>query len=120
TLGALVLAATSLDAQRRSTVITAEEIEEARPHVGTAFDAVQTLRPRWLRARDVIFSGRENEVVQVPQVHVYLHDVDMGDVTYLKTILAERVYELRFLGANQAASRFGPTAGPVIVVTLKR
>ena len=51
---------------------------------------------------------------------MYLNDVDAGDVDYLKTIPVERVEELRWLSANQAGSRFGPTNGPAIVVTLKR
>ena len=54
-LGAVVLAAAPLRAQRRSNVITAEEVERAQPNVGTAYDAVQRLRPRWLaRPREVM------------------------------------------------------------------
>lgn len=122
-LGAVVLAAAPLQAQRRSYVITPEEIERAGPRVGTAYDVVQTLRPRWL--------GKPREVIQLPgagagqelqlaRVHVYLNDVDVGDVDYLKTIPAERVLTLRWLSMNEAGSRFGPTEGPAIVVTLKR
>ncbi|MGH2667930.1 MAG: hypothetical protein ACREMM_11310 [Gemmatimonadales bacterium] len=119
-LGAVVLAAAPLQAQRRSNVITAEEIERAQPHVGTAYDAVQRLRPRWLKSRELVLSGRPDDPLQAAQVHVYLNDVDAGDVDYLKTIPAERVFELRWLSGNQAASRYGPTDGPAIVVTLKR
>src|SRR5438552_18742595 len=36
-----------LAAQRRNNVLTSEEIQRA--HVGSAYDAVQTLRPRWLQ-----------------------------------------------------------------------
>jgi hypothetical protein len=118
----VVIAAVPLSAQRRSDVITADEIERARPHVGTAYDAVQALRPRWLRAPEAVMSSRRPEnQVEAAQLHVYLDDVDAGGVDYLKTILAERVQELRWLSANQASSRYGPTdGGPAIVVTLKR
>src|SRR5207245_7290073 len=38
-----------LAAQRRSNVLTGEEIQRA--NVGSAYDAVQTLRPSWLQPR---------------------------------------------------------------------
>src|SRR2546427_11966657 len=37
-----------LAAQGRSNILTVEEIDQA--NVGTAYDAVQALRPRWLQA----------------------------------------------------------------------
>ena len=119
-LSALLLSAAPLEAQRRSDVITAEDIHEARPAVGTAYDDVQTLRPQWLRPRDLRLTGRPDDPLERTTVRVYLDEVDQGEVTYLKTIPAEWVEELRFLSANAAASRFGPSAGPGIVVTLKR
>ncbi len=118
-LCAVVLTAAPLGAQRRP--ITAAEIERAGPTVGTAYDAVNTLRPRWLRApREMLQlpgSGRE---AQIARVHVYMDDHDMGDVDYLKSIPAARVATIRWLSTNEAGSRFGPSEGPVIVVTLKR
>jgi hypothetical protein len=120
TLSLVVLAAVPLPAQRRSDLITLEEIERVRPSVSTAYDAVQTLRPRWLKPREKVLTGRPDEPVEMAQMHVYLNDLDQGGADYLKTILAESVLELRWLSANQAASRYGPTHGPAIVVTLKR
>jgi hypothetical protein len=118
-LGLAVLAAAPLEAQRRSDVVRAEEIARVSGKGGTAFTVVQTLRPRWLRARELFMQGDGSGVVRTAGPHVYLNDVDQGDVDYLKTIPAELVSELRWLSANQAASRFGPTNGPAIVVTLK-
>ncbi len=120
TIGAVWLTATPLQAQRRSDVITAQEIDRVRPSVGTAYDAVRTLRPRWLRSREVALSGRPDDPVAAVRVNVYLNDVDVGDVEYLRTIPAERVLELRWLSVTQAGTRYGPTDGPGIVVTLKR
>jgi len=119
-LSVVVLAAAPLRSQRRSDVITAEEIEGAKGKGSTAYDAVQTLRPRWLKSREAFLAGGPFDLVKAEGAHVYLNDVDVGDVDYLKTIPAERVEELRWLSANQAGSRFGPTNGPAIVVTLKR
>ncbi len=119
-LGSVMLAATSLQAQRRSDVITAEEIERARPAASTAYDAVRSLRPRWLRVQEAIMTARPEDPVEPAQLHVYLNDFEAGGPDYLKTILAEHVQELRWLSSNQASSRFGPTRGPAIVVTLKQ
>jgi hypothetical protein len=119
-LSIAVLAAAPLQSQRRSDVITAVEIARAAGKGGTAYDAVQTLRPRWLKNREVLMTGDSNDMVRAEGPHVYLNDVDAGDAEYLKTIPAELVAELRWLSANQAASRFGPTSNPGIVVTLKR
>ena len=115
---AAVLAVGPLEAQRRP--ITAAEIEKAGVSVTTAFEAVTLLRPRWLQA--------PLETTQQPgswsdprmgQVRVYQDEVDMGSVDYLKSIRAEYVATLRWMSANEAGSRFGPSLGPVIVVTLK-
>lgn len=119
-IAAVALAAAPLGAQRRTAVITSEEIEGARPAVGTAFDAVRSLRPQWLRARDLTLTTNRDMPVEVPPLRVYLDGREVGDLEYLKTISTEIVQELRFLSANEAASRFGPTSGPVIAVTLKR
>jgi len=121
-LCALGLVAAPLAAQRvNSRLITAEEIERAGPTVGSAYDAVRTLRPRWLRsAGDVLALPRGGSDVRVARLHVYLDDRDVGDLEYLKTIPAERVQTLRWLSTNEAGARFGPSEGPAIVVTLKR
>jgi len=118
-----LVAAAGVQAQRRDkNVITAEEIERAQPNVSTAYDAVQTLRPRWLQPHELSrLPGRPGDPLQSNQAHVYLNDHDVGDVDYLRSIPAVRVLELHWLSANEAASRFGPTDGQTaIVVTLKR
>jgi hypothetical protein len=118
-LCALGLIAAPLAAQR-SRVITAEEIERVRPNVGTAYDAVQTLRPRWLgQAREVLSLPRNDSDMRMARLHVYLNDRDMGGVEFLKSIPAAEVDSLSWLSTIQAGARFGPSEGPAIVVTLK-
>jgi len=103
-----------------STLITQEEIENARPNVGNAFDVVQLLRPRWLgRAREVLTLPGPGTDVRMSEVHIYLEDRDRGDVEFLKTIPAELVYSLKFMSTTEVGARFGPSSGPGIVVTLK-
>jgi hypothetical protein len=120
---AALSAAVPLRAQRRSSVLTAEEIERAKASVSTAYDLVEMFRPRWLEQHELArLPGTPNAPLRdVAAVRVYLNDVSRGDVTYLKTIPAASVLEMRWLSANEAANRFGPTDGQAaIVVTLKR
>lgn len=117
----LVLAAGPLEAQRRP--ITASEIEKSGAMVTTAFDAVNLLRPRWLQApRDMITLPGSSEGAQATfaVIRVYQDDHDMGGVDYLKTVPVEQIASIRWYSTNEAGSRFGPSAGPVIGLTLKR
>ncbi len=101
-----------------STLITQEEIENARPNVGNAFDVVQLLRPRWLgRAREVL-TLPGSAYVRMSEVHIYVDDRDRGDVEFLKTIPAELIFSLKFMSTTEVGARFGPSSGPGIVVTL--
>ena len=119
-LSVALLAATPLHSQSRRDILTAEEIAKVSGKGASAFEAVRTLRPRWLKARDVFLEGTPDDLLRSRGARVYLNDVDQGDVEYLKTIPSEQVAELRWLSTNEAGSRFGPTRGPAIVVTLKR
>ncbi len=120
-LCAAVLIASSLVAQgavkSSSTLITAQEIE--RSGVGNAFEAVQLLRPRWLKAREVLQLPTDGTDMRMSQIRVYLDDRDMGDVDFLRTIPADQIYTLHYMSTNEAGARFGPSSGPGIVVTLK-
>jgi hypothetical protein len=118
-LSLVVLAAAPLQAQRRSDVITSEEIARVGGKGGTAYDVVRSLRPRWLKSRDMFLEGGNNDLIKSEGAHVYLNDVDQGNLDYLKTIPTELVAELRWISANEAGARFGPANGPGIVVTLK-
>jgi len=124
TLAVVTIAAgMPLQAQHRSSrLITAEEIERSSANINTAYDAVETLRPRWLQLHEVSrLPGRTGDPIRATPVRVYLNDVNVGEVDYLKTIPAARVLELQMLSANETASRYGPTDGQAaIVVTLKR
>jgi hypothetical protein len=126
-LCAVVLVASAVAAQSKpkssSTLITEEEIERARPTVGNAFDVVQSLRPRWLRTREMVqmpgSSSSSGNVPQMAEIHVYMDDRDKGDIDFLKTIPAELVYTLKLMSMTEVGARFGPSRGPGIVVTLK-
>ena len=123
---ALLLAGAPLRAQKQSrppksssTLITAEEIDRSRPNVGNALDAVKSLRPRWLRVREIVQLPGAGTDMQMTQIRVYMDDRDIGNLEMLGSFPAEQVYTLRYLSTNEAGARFGPSAGPGIVVTLK-
>jgi len=110
-----------LAAQRRSNVLTAEEIQRA--NAATVYEAVRTLRPRWLQGpRELTrMPAHAQDAARAAGISVYVDEVSMGDVDYLKGMAAVTVLELRWLSPFEAASRFGPTEGQAaILVTLKR
>lgn len=103
-----------------STLITADEIGRLGASVGSAYEVVRSLRPRWLRAREVLrLPGAGGGDMQFQNIHVYEDNRDMGDIDFLKSIPAEQIYTLRYLSMAEAGARFGPTNGPGIVVTLR-
>lgn len=108
-----------LHAQRRSNTISLEEIEKSGTGAHNAYEVVQTLRPRWLQVHELSHPPSNDEVPQSTPLYVYVDDVRMGPVDYLKTIPVDRVLAMSWLGQNEAASRYGPGDGQVIVVFLK-
>ena len=119
-----LLAVSPLAAQskpkRDNSVITAEEIARAGTSVSNGLDVVQLLRPNWLHAREVLgLPGAMGNDAQMAQIRVYIDDRDQGDLEYLRTIPAELIESMKFMSTNEAGARFGPSAGPGIVVTLR-
>ena len=112
-----LVAAVPAAAQGRA--ITSEDVERI-PNAGTAFDVVQTLRPRWLKPKELRVNTGADVHLEPVTINVYLDGLHVGTAEYLKTIPAERVQQLRWLSMNQAASLYGPNDGPGIEVTLKR
>src|SRR2546428_13468968 len=96
--------------QRRSNVLTAEEIERAKPNGGTAFDVVETLRPRWLQERELSrIPARADEPLKPTPGNVHLNNVNIAPVDYLQTIPSVAVLGMLWLIDNATASRYGLT-----------
>ena len=120
--------------KRDRNVITADEIADAS--VNSALDAVERLRPYWLRrdqdrspmslgagrnlpAEEVQTRASEPMPEEPPKVKV-LVDGTEGDLQDLKRIPKEQIAELRFLTGSDAQTRYGPRfAAGVIQVTLR-
>lgn len=110
-----------LHAQRKSNVLTVDEIEKAKLTASTAYDVVQMLRPRWFAKHELArLPGKPTEGLASVGVQIWINDHKAGEVDYLKTIPAERVQQMRYYSQNEAASRFGPMDDAAIEVTLKR
>jgi outer membrane lipoprotein SlyB len=98
--------------QRNSDVLTQEEMQEK--HHTNAFDAIQSLRPVWLRDR-----GPQSLTLSTAgQLVVLLDGINVGGVSALRQIRVTEVQTLRYYSASNASSRFGAQAngGPVIFV----
>jgi hypothetical protein len=96
-----------------SSVITAEDLAEV-PELN-CYEAVQRLRPSWLRTRGrVSMSGQQG-------IRLYVDGISRGYVEELASIRANAVERMRHLSGPEATSRFGTDHGDgAILVTLKR
>src|SRR5260370_41084642 len=81
-----------LHGQRKTDVLTAEEIERANLATSNAYDVVEQLRPRWFATRGLArLPGSPSAPLQGASVRAWLHDHNAGYADYLKTIPANRV-----------------------------
>lgn len=84
-------------------VLEAAEIEAAGAHIRTALDAVQHLRPQFLRTRaSPTVAGRS-----VDPIRVYVNSTLWGTPEALDRIRAEEVVRIRFIRPSDAQQRFG-------------
>ena len=96
----------------RRNVLTAEEI--SRITVGSAYEAIEQLRPEFLRSRGAISFRTES----APRAAVYLDAVYFGPIASLRNIRATQIMMIEYLNASDATTRFGTNhAGGAIVVT---
>ena len=94
-----------------ASVLTSAELERVREL--NCYEAVQRLRPNWLRTR-----GRVSMETQ-QGIQLYVDNVHRGYVTELVSIRASSVERMRFLSAPEATARFGTdhVDGAVLVTT---
>jgi len=109
---------TSAQATRGSAnVITFSEIESAPQDANTAYDIVSRLRPMMMRPRNQTagVAGAEFGVI------VFVEDVRLGDVEQLRTVMRSTLYEIRYINATDATTRWGTGySNGVILLRLKR
>jgi hypothetical protein len=102
-------------ARQHRNILTEEQIQ-ASQHL-TAFDAVRTLRPSWLRDRPLSVTNPEGA-----EVVVYVDGVRMtGGVETLRQVRAETVVRMEFMSSSDATTRFGTGhMGGAILISTRR
>jgi hypothetical protein len=82
---------------------------------GTAFNAVQHLRPAWLRGRPTSLGG-----TTITSPRVFVNGSDYGTAESLRSIDIESVSEMEYMSGQDATTRYG-TGYPlgIILVRLK-
>lgn len=100
-----------------SSAITRQEIQQA--HVNDAYQAVQKLRPQWLRSRgsmSVTSAGPQDQALPV----VFVDGQQYGDLSQLRGIQAMDVQSISYLSPNDATTQFGTghSGGAILVTTV--
>ena len=97
---------------RSTNTLNAEEIAAA--NVTTAYEAIERLRPHFLR-------GRGASSIQDPTSTplVYMDDVRLGSIGTLRQISALTVRQIQFITARDATTRWGTghANGVILVLT---
>ncbi|HVH67148.1 MAG TPA: hypothetical protein VM716_04720 [Gemmatimonadales bacterium] len=121
TVVAALAVAVPLHAQRKTNLLTVDEIQKAKLTASNAYEVVEMLRPRWFASHGLAkLPMTPSDQPQGVGVKIWINNHNAGGVDYLRTIPAEQVEEMRFYNQNEAASRFGPTDDAAIEVTLRR
>lgn len=98
------------------TLITQEELEELPPL--TVFQAVERLRPAWIRGRASTIRGADP---QRYRANVFVDGIPEGDLEALQRLIVRNVREIRFYSSSDATTRFGTGyPGGVIEVLTKK
>jgi hypothetical protein len=118
-LVALNLAACSagrpIQARPSSDVITREEL--TGQGLANAYEAVQRLRPAFLRSRGPVSVRDPRPAMPL----VYVNGVRYGEPQTLRNLRVQEVEEIRFISATDATTRWGTGhTGGVIEVMLRR
>ena len=93
-------------------VVTVEELSQAGDV--SVYEALERLRPQFLRGRIALGSAAES----VP-VAVYIGDLRMEGVDHLREVMVRAVKQVQYLEPQQANARFGGNnASGALVITM--
>lgn len=84
-------------------VITGEQL--LATNQSNLYQALQNLRPQWLRSRGSATLSGPTEVM------LFVNEAPYGTVNDLSGIPIDAVQDIRFLNASEAGSRYGTAAG---------
>jgi hypothetical protein len=106
---------TGAGAARNADVISAAELADPSVANGDALEAVQRLRPRFLMTRGAMSVKNTT----AGSTHVSIDGGPLLAVDALSRLRPSQLLEIRYLGASDAAQRFGTTAGSGGVILVK-
>ena len=100
--------------RRNASVVLADELATAQ--TANVYDAIERLRPQWLKSSTNRGAGRGGGY-QSSELAVYLETTRYGDIFALKQMSTTDVKSIRYLSASEATTRFGTgnTGGAIIV-----
>lgn len=116
TAALLVLSACTGQTRRGSeynaNVLTGKQLADT--HYQTLYDAIEALKPSWLRARG------PDSIYNPSSVLVYIDNNELGEVATLKTIAPESVRSVQFLDGPAASARWGAGHGAGVILVLSQ
>jgi len=116
-LAACASSGTAGATRRGGNTITSEELQEPALAGLNAYEAVQRLRPNWLRERGTGSIRQSSD--NFPKV--IINDIPYT-LDYLKSVSVPQIVEMQFISASDATTRFGTgfPNGAVMVSTTQR
>ena len=104
--------------RRNSSVIRADELATAQ--MANVYDALQRLRPQWLKTSTNRGAGKGGGY-QSSELAVYLETTRYGDIFVLKQMSTTDVKSVQYLSSSEATTRFGTgNTGGAIVVSMNK
>lgn len=92
-------------------VLTREQLMETSS--SNAYEAIQRLRPTWLRTRGTSSSRGPAEIV------VFMDGVRAGQIEFLRSQRLDNIIQIRFVNARDATTRWGTgySSGVIEIIT---
>lgn len=126
----LVVISGSALAQKRGdrSLITRVDLDEQGNGLVTAQDAIQRLRPNWLRppmgrnAPAGMLDGLGDRDGTAKEAILYIDEVRQPNLEALRTVPAAKVLEMKYLDQNRAVQMLGPghEAGAILITTVNK
>ncbi|GMV11502.1 MAG TPA: hypothetical protein PKC83_02500 [Gemmatimonadaceae bacterium] len=130
TLLLLVLTSGAALAQKRGdrSLITRTDLDEGGSGLTTAQEAIQRLRPNWLRppmgrnATAGMLDGLGDREATAREAILYIDEVRQPNLEQLRTVQLSRVVEMKYLDQNRAVQLLGPghEAGAILITTMNK
>lgn len=126
----LVLTSGAALAQKRGdrSLITRTDLDEGGSGLTTAQEAIQRLRPNWLRppmgrnATAGMLDGLGDRSATAREAILYIDEVRQPNLEQLRTVQLSRVVEMKYLDQNRAVQLLGPghEAGAILITTMNK